>query len=76
MTETNELKAPESIERVNKVIKENPDSLEVGTPAKGGAIKVYGDFSKPDEFQKKIDDAVRVREYAQAKIFVNPASNT
>lgn len=55
-------------ESITKVINENPDSIEIGTPAKGGGIKVYGDFSKPDEFKKKIDNAVEVRKYTQAKI--------
>jgi len=48
---------------VKKVI-EGPafqDSIEIGTPGKGGAIKVYGDFSQPDEFEKRIRDAVRLR---------------
>ncbi len=37
------------------------DSIEIGTPGKGGAIKVYGDFSQPDEFEKRIRDAVCLR---------------
>lgn len=41
------------------------DSLEIGTPSKGGAIKIYGDFSKVDEFVAKIENAKRVRERAQ-----------
>ena len=48
---------------VKKII-EGPafqDSIEVGTPGKGVAIKVYGDFSQPDEFENRIRDAVRLR---------------
>jgi len=48
---------------VKKII-EGPvfqDSIEIGTLGKGGAIKVYGDFSHPDEFEKRIRDAVRLR---------------
>jgi len=48
---------------VKKII-EGPafqDSIEIGTPGKGGAIKVYGDFSQPDEFEKRIRDAIRLR---------------
>jgi len=48
---------------VKKII-EGPvfqDSIEIGTPGKDGAIKVYGDFSQPDEFEKRIRDAVRLR---------------
>jgi len=37
------------------------DSIEIGTPGKGGAIKIYGDFGQPDEFEKRIRDAVRLR---------------
>ncbi len=47
---------------------ENPDSIEISTPAKGGAIKVYGDFSKPEEFKRKIDAAIEARAYAQGKL--------
>ena len=48
---------------VKKII-EGPafqDSIEIGTPGKGGAIKIYGDFRQPDEFEKRIRDAVRLR---------------
>jgi len=48
---------------VKKII-EGPafqDSIEIGTPGKGGALKIYGDFSQPDEFEKRIRDAVRLR---------------
>lgn len=46
-------------------IHENPDSIEIGTPSKGGAIKVYGDFNKPEEFKAKIDQAAIIRLYAE-----------
>ena len=55
-------------ETLNRHITDNPDSIEIGTPSKGGAIKVYGDFSKPDDFKKKIDSAKIVREYAQQQL--------
>lgn len=42
----------------------NPDSLEIGTPGKGGAIKVYGNFSRQDEFDAKIRSAVERRKLA------------
>jgi len=48
---------------VKKII-EGPafqDSIEIGTPGKGGAIKVYGDFGHAGEFEKRIRDAVRLR---------------
>ena len=53
---------------VNKTIDENPDSLELSTPAKGGAIKCYGNFNNPEAFKVKIDNAIAVRAYAQEKM--------
>jgi len=60
----------------NKIIVEHrevgklQDSLEIGTPAKGGSIKVYGNFDNIDEFKKKVDNAVIIRSYTQEKIEV------
>lgn len=51
-------------EQITKIVNDNPDSLEIGTPAKGGAIKVYGNFSKPEEFEVKILNAIKVRTFA------------
>ena len=45
-------------------INDSPDSLEIGTPSKGGSIKVYGNYKNPDEFKAKIDNAKGVRDYA------------
>lgn len=52
----------------HKNIDESKDSLEIGTPAKGGAIKIYGDFNDKETFKQKIDRAKEVREYAQGKL--------
>ena len=41
-----------------------PDSIEVGTPAKGGVFKVYFDASKPDETKIRIDNAAKALAYA------------
>ncbi len=41
------------------------DSIEIGTPAKGGAIKVYCDFSNVEATQEKIKKAFEARKYAQ-----------
>lgn len=46
------------------------DSLEIGTPGKGGAIKIYGDFSDKEGFRKRIDSAMELREYASKKLFL------
>lgn len=56
------------IQHLNKT--EDPDSISIGSASKGGAIKVYGDFNKPEEFKKKINNAIEIRAYAQAKIEV------
>lgn len=58
-------------ESTQKIVTENPDSITRGSAAKGTLVKVYGDFSKPDEFKTKIDNAVEVEKYAAAKIGVN-----
>ena len=55
---------------LSKTVNDAPDSLEIGTPSKGGTIKVYGDFNKPEEFKKKIVSALEVRHYANAQINV------
>jgi len=44
--------------------KEFPDSIEVGTPSKGGVLKVYFDASKPVDAKTRIDNAVMVLNYA------------
>jgi len=56
------------MEAIQKVVNENPDSLEFGTPSKLGCIKVYGNFDNPEAFKQKIDNAVLVREHANSKI--------
>ena len=58
-------------ESTQKHITENPDSIEIGTPSKGGAIKIYGNFADEEAFKKKIDAAKKVKEYANANISVN-----
>lgn len=52
------------MESIQKLVTENPDSFEIGTPGKGGAIKVYGDFSDLEAFKKKVDNARAARDYA------------
>ena len=55
-------------ETLNKTIQLDPDSLEIGTPGKGGAIKVYGNASDKEVFQKKLDNMLELRANAQAKM--------
>lgn len=52
-------------EILNKWVNDNSDSIEIGTPAKGGCMKIYGNADKPEEFLKKINNMQIVREHAQ-----------
>jgi len=51
---------------VKKILEGSPfqDSIEIGTPGKGGAIKIYGDFADPAGFEARIREAVRLRKIA------------
>jgi len=55
-------------ETINRHINDNPDSLEIGTPSKGGAVKIYGNFNNEEEFKAKIDKAMDVRRHAQGQM--------
>ena len=52
------------MESIQKIVNENPDSIEIGAPSKGGAIKVYGNFNDPEAFKQKINNAASVRKHA------------
>jgi hypothetical protein len=52
------------MESIQKIITENPDSIEMGSAAKGTKVKIYGDFSNLELFKKKIDAARAARDYA------------
>lgn len=41
---------------------EHSDSITIGTPGKGGEIKVYFNASDLSEAEKRIDNAVQVRQ--------------
>jgi len=51
---------------VKKILEGSPfqDSIEIGTPGKGGAIKLYGDFADPVGFEARTREAVRLRKLA------------
>lgn len=53
-----------NMDSTQKIVTENPDSIEIGTPSKGGALKVYGNFNDLETFKKKIESARAVRDYA------------
>lgn len=41
------------------------DSIEIGTPGRGGVIKVFGNLDDPEAFERRIREAFRLREIAQ-----------
>ena len=49
----------ERLELVRQAEKEYnvQDRIEIGTPGRGGVIKVHGNFNRPEEFRIKIDHA-------------------
>ena len=48
--------------------KENrPDSITIGTPSKGGEVKIYFNAAKPEEINALIDAAMVARSYALMK---------
>lgn len=53
------------VEKEKAKVERRTDSIDIGTPSKGGALKVYFDASNPDEARTLIDEAVVVRKYAQ-----------
>lgn len=55
-------------ETIQRVVNDNPDSIEIGTPSKGGVVKIYGNFSNKQAFNDKIDAAAEVRAHAQEKL--------
>ncbi len=49
-------------------IEGSKDSLEIGTPGRGGCVKVYGSFDDPEGFKAKLDIAFELRKLAQVKV--------
>jgi len=60
-----------SEEQVVRHIHENkenrPDSITIGTPSKGGEVKVYFNAARPEEINALIDAAFTARAYAATK---------
>ena len=54
-------------EIIHRNINDKSDSIEIGTPAKGGCIKIYGEFNKSEEFKEKINQAFEIRQHAKEK---------
>ena len=52
------------MESTQKIITEDPDSLEMGSSAKGIKVKIYGNFKNLEAFKAKIDNARAMKDYA------------
>ena len=52
--------------------KAHQDSLTIGTPAKGGALKVYFDLMNLEETQKKIENFFKTRGWMVDKKLIPP----
>jgi arabinogalactan endo-1,4-beta-galactosidase len=42
-----------------------PDSIEIGSAAKGGAVKVYGDAENVEDWKKRISNALEALKHAR-----------
>jgi hypothetical protein len=60
--------APPANETTIRQVSVRPDSLEIGTPGKNGALKIYMDFSDPADCEQRIRTAVAMRELANQLI--------
>lgn len=40
------------------------DSIELGSPSKGGKIKIYGDAGDPQDFKQRIENIINLKYYA------------
>ena len=46
----------------------HPDSIEIGTPSKGGCLRIHFDAGNLSEAQQRIDNAVQARQYLLTKL--------
>lgn len=54
-------------EQVIRHINDRASSVEIGTPSKNGAVKIYFDAGNPEEARKLVDNALAIRRYAAAQ---------
>lgn len=51
-----------------------PDSIEIGTPGKGGCVKVYFNASNKEEAKNRIENAIELCKLAEEKRGSNGAN--
>lgn len=54
-------------EQIHKHVNDRPDSITIGTPSKGGELKVYFNSEKPVEAESLLTNAFAIRKIAQEK---------
>ncbi len=52
-------------EQITKHIYDRPDSFEIGTPSKGGVVKVYFNAQDPAEALKLIENILHIRKLGE-----------
>jgi len=61
--------AEDTVRHIHENKENRPDSIEIGTPSKGGAVKVYFNASESAEkINALIDAALAARAYAASKV--------
>jgi hypothetical protein len=59
----------EIIRHIHENKESRPDSIEIGSPSKGGVLKVYFNATSPaEDIQTIINRAITAREYARMKV--------
>jgi len=56
------------METIHKEIKENQDSIAIGSASKDALVKIYGDYTDVNSFKKKIENAAEIKKYAKLKL--------
>ncbi len=56
------------VEKAKAAVERRKDSVDIGTPGKGGNLKVYYDASNVEEAKALVDNAIMVRQYTQDKL--------
>jgi hypothetical protein len=59
---------PEEVRHIHENRDARPDSIEIGSATKGGALKVYFNANDPEKAIELIDHSMAVRAYAVSKV--------
>lgn len=59
---------PEVVVHIHRYEGQFQDSVEIGSPSKGGAIKVYFNAANVEEGKERVRNAVQVRDYMRGLV--------